>query len=317
MRAVITGVDGFVGGHLAEYLATNTDYKVYGCGLAPALPSFSADIVQYIQLDLRQPDLVKSWLSDIKPDRIYHLAGQAFVPASWDDPWYTLESNIRPQINIMDTLREVQPDARVLTVSSIEQYGQVLEDELPIDEGQPLRPNTPYSISKIAQDMMGQVYAAQYDLHVVAARPLNHIGPRQNSRFVASAFASQVAAIEAGLRDSTMHVGDLSSKRDFTDVRDMVRCYYLLLEHGVAGEGYNIGSGTLRSIQSLLDILLENAKCDISVALDPARLRKSDKIPIETSIEKLQAVTNWSPEIPFEKTVSDILNYEREQVKSG
>ncbi len=314
MRAVITGVDGFVGGHLAEFLQANTDYEVFGCGLAPTLAPFLAESVQYTQLDLRLPAAVQTWLAAVKPDRIYHLAGQAFVPASWDDPWLTMESNIRPQLNIMDALRTVNPAARILTVSSIEQYGSVLAEELPIDEQQALRPDTPYSVSKVAQDMIGQVYAKRYDLHVTAARPLNHIGPRQNSRFVASAFASQVAAIEAGKKSRTMQVGDLSSLRDFTDVRDMVRAYYLLLEHGAAGEGYNIGSGTLRSIQSLLDTLLDLAKCDISVEIDPARLRKNNKVPIETSIEKLQAATNWSPSITFEQTISDILDYERKQV---
>ncbi|MFQ5408448.1 MAG: GDP-mannose 4,6-dehydratase [Anaerolineales bacterium] len=223
MRAFITGVDGFAGSHLADHLLSGTNTNVWGCGLSPAAPTYLAPGVNYAPLDLRDGAGVQELIGAVRPDRIFHLAGQAFVPASWEAPWATFEANVRTTLNILEAVRSLQLPARVLIVSSVEVYGSVAPDLLPLTEAAGYRTNSPYSVSKVAQDLLGLSYAVSHQMHTIRVRPLNHIGPRQNERFVAASFASQIAQIEAGLRPPQLKVGDLSARRDFTDVRDIVR----------------------------------------------------------------------------------------------
>lgn len=310
MRVLITGAGGFVGGHLVDLLLTMPDVHVHAAVLSPPGKNPRLDgrpVVQHAA-DLRDPDAVRALVAETRPDRVIHLAALADVAASFRDPWATLENNIRIQVNLQEALLSSGVKARVLIISSGEIYGAAGGTTDPIDEKFPFRPTNPYSVSKVAQDMLGLQYFLAHGMEIICARPFNHIGPSQKGGFVASDFASQIAAIEAGQREPVMAVGNLAAERDFTDVRDVVRAYWLLLEHGTPGEAYNVCSGTSRSIQSLLDTLLSFTTVPIEVRQDPARMRPSDVPRRVGDASKLRAATGWQPQIPFEQTLLDILN---------
>ena len=316
MRALITGIAGFAGSHLAEYLLSTTDWEVWGT------IHRNQDNISHLQerltlrrVDLRSPAAVVALLAEAQPDRIYHLAGQAFVPASWRRPWETYETNIRNQLNLLEAILATSCQPRVLIVSSNEVYGLVTPEDLPIDEETPLRPASPYAVSKIAQDMMGLQYHLNYDLFTVRVRPFNHIGPRQRPEFVAAAFARQLAEIEAGLRPPVLQVGNLQARRDFTDVRDPVRAYYLALEHGVAGDVYNIGTGTAHAIHELLDILCRLSPARVTVEQDPGRMRPSDVPVVICDAGKLRRQTGWQPRISFVESLQSILDDWRARIQ--
>lgn len=317
MRALITGIAGFAGSHLAEYLIAETNLEIWGVVLQsePDLDAFRSK-VRVVHGDLRDPEVTRLILAQAQPDYIFHLAGQAFVPVSWDDPWPTLETNIRTQVNILAAAAALDLDARILVVGSTDEYGRVRPEELPITEETPLRPDSPYGVSKIAQDMLGLQYHLSHGLNTVRVRPFNHIGPRQREQFVAPAFAKQIAEIEAGLRPPVVYVGNLDVRRDFTDVRDMVRAYWLILQHGHPGDVYNIGAGVAHSIRHLLDILLSMSHVPIRIEPDQARFRPSD-VPVSVcDATKLRALTGWCPAIPLEQSLRDILEYWRAKVAS-
>ncbi len=184
-------------------------------------------------------------LAEVKPEAIYHLAGQAFVPTSWSSPWETFENNVLPQLNILQAMLAQGSKARLLVVASNEVYGHVSVDKLPVNEEMPMRPDNPYGVSKVAQDVLALQYHLSHGVDVLRVRAFNHIGPRQSPVFVAASFAKQIAEIEAGLREPVLHVGNLEAQRDFTDVVDVMRAYALLVEHGQSGEAYNVGTGGL------------------------------------------------------------------------
>lgn len=317
MRALITGVGGFAGRYLAEHLAANTTWDVWGnvrdAGDEKVVPSF----VQCIIADLRDPQATGALIEQIQPDYVFHLAAQAFVPQSWIDPWDTYETNLRSQLNLLEALRRYHASSRVLVVSSNEIYGLIAPEHLPVKEDSPLHPTSPYAVSKIAQDFGAFQYFANYALPIVRVRPFNHIGPRQSEKFVAAAFAQQIALIEAGRLEPVVKVGNLSAQRDFTDVRDMVRAYHLAIEKGEAGEVYNIGSERPRSIQYLLDTLLSFSSASIKVEVDPARLRPSDVPVAYCDCGKFKECSGWQPEIAFEQTLRDVLNDWRTRVKDA
>lgn len=320
MRALITGVGGFVGRHLVRYLLDQPNTTIFGTTFLPAErhTALAEMGVELTQAELTDEDTVRRILDKAAPDHIYHLAAQSFVPVSFEDPWYTLSNNIHAQLNILQTLAQTGGQAtRVLVVGSGESYGPVAPEDVPIDESQPLNPTSPYSVSKVAQDMLGRQYFLSHNLHAIRVRPFNHIGPGQNKRFVAPDFASQVAAIEAGQREPVIHVGNLEAQRDFTDVRDMVRAYYLLLTKGEPGEVYNIGTGKARSIQQLLDCLLDLTDAPIEVHVDPARFRQVEVPIIACDASKLRARTGWKPEYTFEETLATILDDWRERVRTA
>ncbi|MGH2592468.1 MAG: GDP-mannose 4,6-dehydratase [Anaerolineae bacterium] len=317
MRALITGVAGFAGGHLAEYLMAATDWDVWGnVREAESLRSVMPG-VRAVVADLRDPLTAIDLVDSSQPDFVFHLAAQAFVPQSWIDPWDTYETNLLSQINLLDALVERGSAARVLVIGSNEEYGLVAPDQLPLREDGPLRPYTPYAVSKVAQDFIGLQYALGRQLPVVRVRPFNHIGPRQSEKFVASDFAKQIASIEAGRAPPVIKVGNLAAQRDFTDVRDMMRAYRLALEQGEAGEVYNIGSGTPRSIQHVLDILLGFSAEAIRVEVDPGRMRPADTPISYCDASKFTARTGWRPAIPFEQTLRDVLDDWRHRVGRG
>ncbi len=314
MRSLITGVSGFAGSHLADYLASQPDTEVWGCDRAGGRRSFHPPTLRLRAVDVCDPAATHALLEHIQPDHIYHLAGQAFVGSSWTNPWDTLETNLRAQVNLLEATRAVCPSARMLVIGSNEEYGRLTPEDLPVRETTPLRPDSPYGVSKVGQDLLGLQYHLSYGLHIVRVRPFNHIGPRQNSKFVAPAFASQIAAIETGQQPAILRVGNLTARRDFTDVRDMVCAYTLALEQGEPGEVYNIGSGRSHGIQELLNTLLSFSTCRISVEMDTDRLRPSDVAEAVCDASRFRARTGWAPTIPFEQTLKDLLEYERAQL---
>ncbi len=319
MKALITGVDGFVGGHLARYLLEQPDTTVSGTTLPSVehFPHLSRAGVHLHQVNLTDKEAVIKLLRETNPDHIYHLAAQSFVPESFEHPWETLKNNIQGQLNILCGMLELGLNARILIVSSAEVYGPVSPDDIPIDEQQPFKPTSPYSVSKVAQDMLGLQYYLSHNLPVIRVRPFNHIGPGQSTRFVAPAFASQIAAIEAGRQEPVLYVGYLNAKRDFTDVRDMVRAYRLVMSLGEPGSVYNAGSGQAHSIRELLDILLMHTDAPIEVKVDAARMRPVEVPIIVCNPGKIRATTGWRPEYTFEQTLIDILNDQRSRIKAG
>ncbi|MCC7361612.1 MAG: GDP-mannose 4,6-dehydratase [Anaerolineales bacterium] len=317
MRSLITGVGGFAGSHLADHLLAQPDNqaddtpRVWGCDRTDQRPPYLAAAVRLVALDLRNPAATLDLLAAAQPDRIYHLAGQAHVGDSWNDPWDTLEANLRSQLNLLEALVRLGQHPRVLVIGSADEYGVVGPGDLPLTEASPLRPDSPYAVSKVGQDLLGLQYHLSHHLPVVRVRPFNHIGPRQSRRFVAANFAAQIAEIEAGRQPPVIHVGNLAARRDFTDVRDMVRGYRLLLERGAPGEVYNLGSGRSVAIADLLRTLLSFAAVPIRIEHDTGRLRPSDLPDLVCDARKAQAQTGWQPVVPLETTLRDLLDYER------
>jgi GDP-4-dehydro-6-deoxy-D-mannose reductase len=320
MRVLITGITGFVGSHMAEY-ALVKGAQVFG---STRWRSKTENIehlrskVTFIESDLRDLSSVRALLETSVPDYVVHLAAQSFVGVSWHAPAETLTTNIISQVNLLEALRGLKMSPRFLAVGSSEEYGLVLEDEVPIKETNPLRPLSPYAVSKVTQDMMGYQYFKSYGLPIIRTRAFNHEGPRRGDVFVTSNFARQVAEIEAGLREPVVYVGDLTPRRDYSDVRDIVRGYWLLLERGEPGEVYNLCSGRSWSIQAVLDFVLSLATVKgITVKTDPARLRPSDVMILEGDPTKMHKATGWKVEIPFERTLTELLDYWRQRTRAS
>jgi GDP-4-dehydro-6-deoxy-D-mannose reductase len=313
-RALITGISGFVGSHLAEYLVEHTDWRVAGTVYGPEENiKHLRDRLELYSVELSELETVTSIVEQAKPDYIFHLAAQPLVPVSRRDPWGTLANNIRLQLNILEAVARLGSTARILVVGSSEEYGQVRPDELPIKETNPLRPTSPYAVSKVAQDMLGLQYHLSHKLFTVRVRSFNHIGPRQSLGFVAPDFASQIARAEAGLQEPVIRVGNLEPRRDFSDVRDVVRGYHLLITQGEPGEVYNLSSERARSARELLQTLMAMSKVPITVEQDPERVRPTDVPVIFGDCTKLRARTGWRVTIPFEKSLQDVLDYWRER----
>jgi GDP-4-dehydro-6-deoxy-D-mannose reductase len=316
LKALITGISGFVGSHLAEYLLENTDWEVAGTVFGPY--ANIADLCGTLELypaELSRLDVVTFVLEQARPDVLFHLAAQPLVSASRRDPWGTLETNIRMQLNVLEGVAQVKPDCRVLVVGSSEEYGLIRPKDLPIDEETPLRPLSAYAISKVAQDLLGLQYHLTHGLHVVRVRPFNHTGPRQRIGFVAPDFASQIAAAEVGLGPAMIQVGNLEARRDFSDVRDIVRAYVLLLTAGEPGQVYNAGSGESHAVQDVLDTLLGMSEAEIEVQQDPARMRPSEVPEVVCDPTRIRNQTGWETEITFEESLRDVLAYWRAEMK--
>ena len=316
MRALITGITGFAGGHLAQILLDRGD-EVLGVARdeGQGLDHLSRAVIPVIA-DLNDPQVTATVLADTRPDAIYHLAGQAFVPTSWEDPWATMENNIRPQLNMLQAMLAQKSRARLLIVASNQVYGKVSPDQLPVSEETAFQPDNPYGVSKVAQDILALQYHLSHGLDVLRVRAFNHIGPRQSPYFVAASFSKQIAEIEVGLKEPLLKVGNLEAKRDFTDVRDVMRAYMLLVDHGEPGEAYNVGTGQAHSIQYLLDVLLKYSRVEIRVEQDPDRLRPSDVPVIYADNRKLREQTGWEPFYKFEDSLQTVLDYWREDVKT-
>ena len=319
MRVLITGITGFAGSHLAEYCLARGDVEVFGTARWRSRMDNLVDITDDITLmdcDLKDSVAVRHCLAEIRPDYIFHLAAQSFVPTSWKAPVETVCTNMVGEINVFEGMRELGlvESTRIQLAGSSEEYGMVHEDEIPIKESNPLRPLSPYGVSKVGQDLLGYQYHASYNLYTVRTRAFNHTGPRRGDVFVSSNFAKQIATIEKGKTEPVIKVGNLDARRDFTDVRDMVKAYWLALEKGEPGEVYNLGSGKDVTIKKMLDILLSFSDLDIEVRQDPSRMRPSDVEVLLADTTRFHDLTGWEPEIPLEKTLEDLLDYWRERV---
>ena len=309
MDALVIGAGGFVGKYLLrQLLEEGTDAG------ATKLPRerIGVDGVEEFDLDLGSPRAIRQLLETHRPAQIYHLAAQSSVAASWKDPELTIDVNIKGTLHLLDAVRSIGDYyPRILLVGSGEEYGYLREGACPIQETEALHPGNPYAVTKACQNMIGSVYARAYGMAIVMVRAFNHIGVGQSPTFVAADFALQIAEMEAGLRPPVMQVGNLSARRDFSDVRDVVRAYTMLMARGISGETYNVGSGRAVSIQTLLDTLLDLSRESIVVEQDPKRLRPSDVPVIEADITKLQAHTGWEPIYSLEETLHTMLDHNR------
>lgn len=314
MRVLVTGITGFAGSHLVDYMLGMSGIEIFGLyrwrspmdNIQHAL-----DRIQLRECDLRDAFSVRDVIEEVKPDRIFHLAAQSFVPTSWTAPTESLVTNIVGQLNIFEAVRKTGLQPLIQLACSSEEYGLVHDHELPITEDNPLRPLSPYAVSKVGQDLLGYQYFMSYHMPIIRTRGFNHEGPRRPPVFVLSDFARQVTEIERGVRPPVLRVGNLDAQRDFTDVRDMVRGYWLALEKGRPGEVYNLCSGHSYSVREVLDLLLGFTKLKIKVEQDPRRLRPSDVPVLRGDCTKFTRETAWQPEIPFEQTVEDTLAYWR------
>lgn len=316
MKVLITGVTGFVGSHLAEFCLSRGDVEVVGTYRWRSRRENIDHIkdLKLVECDLLDPASVRDALKAHRPDWIFHLAAQSFVPTSWNAAAQTLTTNVVGQVHLFEAMRALDLlDSRFLVVGSSEEYGLVLPDEIPIREAQPLRPLSPYAVSKVAQDLLGFQYFRSYGLHAVRTRAFNHGGPRRGEVLLPSDFAKQIAEIEKGRRPPVVEVGNLESVRDFTDVRDVVRAYWLALEKGDPGEVYNIGSGEGTRMGDLLDNLLAMAGVSIEVRQVSEKMRPSDVEILVSDSTKFREKTGWVAQIPLETMLRDTLDYWRER----
>lgn len=313
-RVLVTGVTGFAGSHLVDYMLTRNDCEIFGIqrwrSPLENVEHFKEKIT-LVECDLRDASSTRDTLERMRPDWIFHLAAQSFVPTSWSAPTESLTTNVLGQLNIFEAVRRIGLQCRIQIACSSEEYGMVYADELPIRETNPLRPLSPYAVSKVAQDLLAYQYWMSWKVDSVRTRGFNHEGPRRGPVFVASDFAKQIADIEKGLKPPVLHVGNLEARRDFTDVRDMVRGYWLALEKCEPGEVYNLCSGKAYSIQQVLDLLLGMTKVKIEVRQDRLRLRPSDVPVLLGDRSKFTQATGWEPVIPFEQTLQDMLDFWR------
>ncbi|MBI2941311.1 MAG: GDP-mannose 4,6-dehydratase [Chloroflexi bacterium] len=318
MRVLITGVAGFVGPYMAEH-ALAQGAEVVGAtrwhGGRNSVAHLAGPLT-LVECDLRDAGSVLRLVERARPDAVIHLAAQSSVPASWDAPRETLASNVDPLINLGEALRLLRSDATLINVGSSEEYGLVRENELPVREENPLRPQNPYAVSKVAQDLLGYQYAVVYGLRIIRTRAFNHTGPRQSDAFAIPSFARQLAEIERGKRPPVLSVGNLEASRDFTDVRDIVRAYWLLLANGLAGEVYNVCSGQAHRMRDIAERLLALARTRVELRADPRRMRPSDLPAMRGDHTRLTAATGWQPLIPLDQTLQDTLDYWRKRVLS-
>ncbi len=316
LRILITGCTGFVGSYLVERCRQRYPRAtLFGLAgqVAPHLPQ---DTLHVLKADISRREEVQQVVAQAQPDLIFHLAAQSSVALSWQDPLGTLKVNAEGTVHLLDAVRSEGLKPRIVLVGSGEQYGMIHPEDNPIREECPFRPANPYAVSKAVQDLYGYQYFAAYGLPIIRTRSFNHFGPRQSPTFVIASFAQQIARIEAGLVEPVLRVGNLEAKRDFLPVEDVVDAYMALAEQGQPGEAYNIGSGTARSIQAVLDLLLSFINVTIDVSTDPFRVRPVDIPLLEADTSRLRTHTGWEPGIPFEVALQRTLEYWRRVVVS-
>ncbi len=318
-RCLITGVNGFVGSHLAEYLLRLEDTEVFGTVRSGSrlanLAGFRAK-VQLVRCDLRDFPAVAQLIKQVSPHQIYHLAAQSSPAGSDSSPWETLENNQLAQFNLLEAVRIHAPCAKILVVGSGLEYGFApdLEDPVAFTEEAPLRPASPYALSKVGQTLMGGMYYQNYGIPIVIARPFNHTGPRRDERFAESNFAVQIAKAEAGVCEPVISVGNLQSVRDFTDVRDVVEAYYLLLEHGRWGQIYNVCSGRGVKISEVLDLLLAQSSLRFTIEVEPGLGGRGGGTASVGDPSRLRQEVGWSARRELVDTLADLLDYWRTKV---
>ena len=311
MRVLITGAGGFVGKHLIEAISAQTDHEIF----ATALDEKEASNIDLPEdritlIDITDKNKVQALFEKVKPQQIYHLAAQSSVGLSWKIPGVTLRVNIEGTLNILEAMRcQDLSGNKILLIGSAEQYGKVTAADLPIGEEQSVIAGNPYAISKIAQEQLAAIYKDAYGLNVCIVRAFNHIGTGQRPDFVISDWAHQIVEIERGEKEPKLFVGNIKVRRDFTDVRDIVRAYMLIMEKGESGQIYNVGSGKSISLEELLSTMISLSKRqDIAVEVDPAKVRAADIEDLVSDNRKLIETTGWKKTIPLEQTLTDILD---------
>jgi GDP-4-dehydro-6-deoxy-D-mannose reductase len=319
MRILITGISGFVGSHLAEYLsASHPEAEVFGLRRwRSAMPevALQSPAIRIVEGDLLDASSLMRVVQATKPDVIFHLAASSSVASSWDTPAEMVQVNVLGTLHLLEAVRQVRPGARTVVACSAEAYGPVSAEELPIRESQQFRPVSPYAVSKAAVDMLAYQYFQSFRLGTVRLRFFNHCGPRQPARFVVSSLARQIAEIEVGVRPPKVKVGNVEVRRDFVDVRDAARAYWLAATRGGPGEAYNVAGGRARAIREVLEQFLKLTTAKIEVVSDPNRLRPTDIPVLEGDATRFREATGWHPEIPFEQTLADTLAYWRTAIK--
>lgn len=327
-KALITGITGMVGSHLTDFLLANTDWNVYGMARwrSPLdnIRHLVADInagrrVFFLYGDLTDMSSLIKVLQESRPDYIFHLAAQSYPKTSFDAPADTYNTNITGTSNLLEAVRILGLDPVIHVCSSSEVYGRVPKEKIPINEECTFHPASPYAISKVGTDLIGRHYAAAYGMKVMTTRMFTHTGPRRGDVFAESTFAKQIAMIEKNLIPPVVKTGNLDSLRTWSDVRDAVRAYYMLLTvNPIPGEYYNIGGNYSCSIRQMLDFLIRiSTNKNIKVETDPGRIRPIDADLQVPDTSKFMKHTGWRPEIPFEKTMTDLLNYWRELISEA
>lgn len=304
------GGGGFVGSYLVNHLHRDLGMEVAVTKTKREQLLLAGAAV--LDMDVLSTEQIAGVLKETEPDYVFHLAAQSSVAVSWKNPGLTIDVNIKGCVNVLDAVRGMKKKPRVLLIGSGEEYGHIREGECPIREGNALRPGNIYAATKSCQNMIGAIYADAYNLDVMMVRAFNHIGPNQAPMFVVADFCKQVVEIEKGLREPVLYVGNLSAKRDFTDVRDVVRAYGLLVQRGKRGETYNVGTGHALPIEDILNRILALTDCKIAIEVNPDKLRPVDVPIIEPDITKITACTGWKPEISLDQTLRETLNYWRE-----
>ena len=328
-RALITGITGMVGSHLAEYIFDNSDWEIIGmirwrsplCNLERMVTEANKEgRIRFVYADLRDTLAVSKAVRDASPDYVFHLGAQSYPLTSFDSPLDTLDTNVQGTVRLLEAVREHAPEALVHVCSSSEVYGKIGKEHLPIKEDAPFHPASPYAMSKIGADLAGRYYAEAYGMKVMVTRMFTHTGPRRGDVFAEATFSKQIAMAEAGLIPPVVKVGNLKSVRTIADVRDAVRAYHMLLTvKPITGECYNIGGSHSCSAGEVLDelIRLSTVSAEIKVEEDPARMRPIDADLQVPDTSKFTEHTGWRSEIPFEKTIADLLEYWRDEVKKG
>ncbi|MDH5661764.1 MAG: GDP-mannose 4,6-dehydratase [Elusimicrobiota bacterium] len=322
MKTLITGIAGFSGIHLAEYLQSpdrhSDNIELYGIDIVKDVSKDAQPILdkaKVLACDLLDREETKNIVQEIKPDKIFHLAGLTFDANSQQSPEKFYSANVFGTISLLESVKQLGINPLIHIACSSAEYGLILENENPVTETNHFRPISPYGISKLAQDMVGYQYYKNHGLRIIRTRAFNITGPGEKENFVCSSFARQIALIEKGKQEPTIYVGNLDSKRDFLDIRDVVKAYWLAVDKGISGEVYNLCSGKAYSIREMLDILLQMTKEDITVKQDPERMRLSD-IPLQVgSFQKFHKQTGWEPVISLQEALKDLLNYWRGKVQ--
>ncbi len=312
VAALVTGASGFVGRHLINLLQSKTSWSLVG---VQGHPGPREPGVRQVVCDLLDADLTSRVIERYRPDILFHLAAQAYVPKAVANPAETLVNNAVSQVNLLESCRAAGIDPVIVVVSSAEVYGAVTAEQIPISEDQPFQPRNPYAVSKLTQDMLGLQYHLSYGMKIVRVRPFNHIGPGQNDRFVVSSLARQIAEIELGLADPVLLVGNLDSVRDFLDVRDVVQAYLAVAKSEFSGDVFNVASGRGVRISAVLDSLLALSSADVDVREDPSRLRPSDIPMLVGDATRLREATGWAPSLPLERSLRDTIDDWRTRLK--
>lgn len=311
-RVLVTGAGGFVGTHLVRFLEAKGDTTVFGTLHAPRGATGEAELARPTTTrfvgDLVDQDFAGAVVRETRPDWVFHLAAQPSVAESWKDPAGTIVNNTLAELRILEGVATYASTARVLVVGSSEEYGRGTTDDDVASESSPLQPVSPYATSKVAQDILGLQYYLGRGVDVVRVRPFNLFGPGQSDRFAVASFARQIVEVELGRRAPTIDVGNLAARRDYTDVRDAVEAYRLLLERGRSGEVYNVGGGGVRAIGEILSLLIQLARCSVTVRTDPNRFRPIDALAVGPDTRRIQSEMGWRPVIKFEQTVQDVLD---------